>query len=69
MATYGVNLIVGEALDYIQTREFRGRIPGHVVNHMMLMSELSVKTAFLECYDKAEDDMEDAPEPVSFRLM
>jgi hypothetical protein len=57
-------LLISEALDFIQTREFRGRIPGHVVEHMVGMSELAVKTALLDCQDKAEDDLEDSPEPV-----
>lgn len=64
MASFATNLIVHEALDFIQTREFRGRIPGHVVDHMVEMSELAVKTAMLECQDRAEDDFEESLEPV-----
>lgn len=64
MASYATNLIIHEALDFIQTREFRGRIPGHVVEHMVGMSELAVKTAMLECQDSAEDDFEESLEPV-----
>lgn len=69
IAKFGIELILNEALDFVETREYKGRIPGYVMKNTILLSELSVKTAFLQCSDAAEDDPEDAEEPVILGLI
>lgn len=58
--------IVEDVLEFIQMREFQGKIPMYVVENAVCMSELAFKTGFLECQDYAEEDFEDSPEPVGY---
>ncbi len=64
LAKQQVDSLLHEAMKEIERKQYASQIPPHVCDFMLHMTEFSMKTAYLDCLDAPEDDVESATEPV-----